>query len=137
MALAPAELQSLATIGTAMELAGTAAPGSSAHMLGAACLLVSSQEAWNDDDPRVHSAAAGLLQVGVVVCNKIGCSAAAAAKTNTLFCAYYSAFSCSRAVAGGWGDVQRGRVQCRAAAARIGAAALQLQCIRLQQRCCR
>jgi hypothetical protein len=74
MALAPEALQSLATIGTAMELAGTAAPGGSAHLLGAACLLVSSQQAWNDEDPRVHSAAAGLLQVRVIflfVCNKL------------------------------------------------------------------
>jgi hypothetical protein len=110
MALAPEALQSLATIGTAMELAGTAAPGGSAHLLGAACLLVSSQHAWNDDDPRVHSAAAGLLQVRVVIpsmCSKLGCSTAAAAaaaaaaeiRQGDELCAYNSAFSCGRAAA--------------------------------------
>jgi hypothetical protein len=66
MAVAPSALASLASIGTAMELAGTAAPGGAAQLLGAACLLVSSQEAWNDDDQRVHAAAGGVLQVGAV-----------------------------------------------------------------------
>ncbi|KAF6263189.1 hypothetical protein COO60DRAFT_1635410 [Scenedesmus sp. NREL 46B-D3] len=63
MAVAPGALNSLATIGTAMELAGTAAPGGASHLLGAACLLVSSQQAWHDEDARVEAAAGGLLQV--------------------------------------------------------------------------
>lgn len=63
MTVAPTDMKSLATIGTAMEIAGCCSSGSAAHVLGCAALLVAAEQAWGEDDRRVEGAARGLLEV--------------------------------------------------------------------------
>ncbi len=60
---APQALKSLAAVGTAMELAGVAGPGSTHHLLCAASLLQAAGGRWGEGDVRVEAAAKQLLEV--------------------------------------------------------------------------
>jgi hypothetical protein len=61
--LQPSNLQALAGIGTAAELAGFATAGSPVHLLAMARLVCVSADAWGPDDARVEAALHAMLAV--------------------------------------------------------------------------